>query len=156
MSNKLKKQAAVEIEQLNILLERHRPLVEKVAILEPDAIELSALAAMLHAFYTGVENIFKRITVELNEGMTKSEFWHRQLLDNMVQPGPKRPAVISASLRDVLRGYLDFRHVFRQAYTFDLRWEKMAGLVRECEKTLDQLESELKAFFQSLPSSHPS
>lgn len=153
MSNKLKKQVAVEIEQLNILLERHRPLVEKVGIVEPDAIELSALAAMLHAFYTGVENIFKRITVELNEGMTKNEFWHRQLLDNMVQPGPERPAVISASLRDVLRGYLDFRHVFRQAYTFDLRWEKMAGLVQESESTLRRLESELNVFFKSFSSS---
>lgn len=115
MSSKLKKQAAVELEQLNILLRDHRPLINKVTTEEPGRIEISALAAMLHAFYTGIENIFKRVKIELNEDMIKNEFWHRELLDSMAQSGTGRPAVISPSLRETLRGYLDFRHVFRQA-----------------------------------------
>ncbi len=152
MSSKLKKQAAVELEQLNILLRDHRPLINKVTTEEPGRIEISALAAMLHAFYTGIENIFKRVKIELNEDMIKNEFWHRELLDSMAQSGTGRPAVISPSLRETLRGYLDFRHVFRQAYTFELRWEKMAGLVQESEETLNRLESELDIFFKWLES----
>ena len=107
---------------------------------------------MLHAFYTGIENIFKRVKIELNEDMIKNEFWHRELLDSMAQSGTGRPAVISPSLRETLRSYLDFRHVFRQAYTFELRWEKMAGLVQESEETLNRLESELDIFFKWLES----
>jgi hypothetical protein len=65
----------------------------------------------------------------------------------MALPGASRPPVISQNLKDALRGYLDFRHVFRHAYTFDLHWSKMADLVNECNKFYLQLADELKAFF---------
>jgi hypothetical protein len=63
--DKLRKQVAVELEQLKHLLEVHRSLLTKCITDTPDPIEVSALAAMLHSFYTGVENIFKRIAVSL-------------------------------------------------------------------------------------------
>lgn len=150
MQDKLQKQVTVELEQLNFLLQTHHPLLSKCENKNPDPIELSALAAMLHAFYTGIENILRRVAVELDGEPPKGEFWHRQLLDSMARPTPVRPAVISPALRDSLRVYLYFRHVFRQAYTFELRWEKMTGLVQECERILRQCEIELNSFFESL------
>lgn len=147
--DKLQKQVAVELDQLNHLLETHRPLLEKSVTIRPDPIELSALAAMLHAFYTGIENILKRISLEIDGETQKGEFWHRQLLDKMASSGAVRPALLSPPLRDTLRDYLYFRHVFRHAYTFELKWEKMAELVQECEKTLRQFEIQLNAFFES-------
>jgi hypothetical protein len=42
------------------------PLLAQCRNTAPTEIELSALAALLHSFYTGVENIFKRVTVELD------------------------------------------------------------------------------------------
>jgi len=146
---KLRKQIAVERELLNLLLEDHRPLLDKCAISAPDRIEVSALAAMLHAFYCGIENIFRRIVVELNEGLAKGEGWHKELLDRMIRPGADRPPVISGSLAEALRWYLEFRHVFREAYTFQLKWERMSGLVLECEATLRRLEGELDAFLKA-------
>ncbi len=44
--------------------------------------------------------------------------------------------------------YLEFRHVFRQAYAFDLRWEKMRSLVLGCEDTLRLLQVELESFLR--------
>lgn len=67
MWHRLRKQIAVERELLNRLLDDHRPLLEKCVRAEPNRIELSALAAMLHSFYSGVENIFKRVVVELGD-----------------------------------------------------------------------------------------
>ena len=49
MWDKVRKQVVVEREQLNHLIETHRPLLVKCANAPPDAIELSALAAMLHS-----------------------------------------------------------------------------------------------------------
>lgn len=104
---------------------------------------------MLHAFYTGVENILKRITVELGEDLPRGEAWHRQLLNAMARAGRSRPALISESLRDALRPYLEFRHVFRQAYTFQLKWPRMARLVVESEAIFKQFEKELDAFLEA-------
>ena len=122
MSSKLRKQIAVEREQLNHLLATHRPLLAKCLHTPPDPIELSALAALLHSFYTGIENIFKRVALELDGALPRGESWHRELLDAMAQAGSARGPIISAALRARLREYLGFRHVFRQAYAFQLRW----------------------------------
>ena len=151
MSHSLRKQIRVQRQQLNHLLETHRPLLAKCATAAPNPIELSALAALLHAFYGGVENIFKRVAVELDGALPGGATWHRALLDAMTCPSATHKPVISASLRERLRAYLDFRHVFRQAYTFELRWERMAQLVRGCDETLRALERELDAFMESSP-----
>ena len=149
MWRKLRKQVAVERQQLNKLVDTHRPLLEKCSTTRPDDIELSALAAMLHSFYTGIENMFKRIAVEIDGKLPSSPFWHRDLLEAMIHPAPNRQAVISDALRNRLREYLEFRHVFRQAYSFQLRWDKMETLVLECEQMLRWLEKELDAFLKS-------
>jgi len=148
VSSELERQVGVELAQLHRPLDSHRPLLEACASRAPSAIELSALAALLHSFYTGVENLFKRVAIKLDGALPRGEVWHRRLLNSVAAPGEARPAVISKELRDRLRGYLDFRHVFRHAYTFDLRWEKMAGLVGSCAETLGQLEAELRAFLR--------
>ena len=149
MSDKLRKQIAVELQQLNRLLEVHQPLLVKCASEAPSEIEISALAAMLHSFYTGIENIFKRIVLESGDALPSGEAWHRGLLDVMTKPGSARAAVISILLRDRLRDYLRFRHVFRQAYSFELRWDKMISLVLECDETLRLLEAELGDLLQA-------
>jgi hypothetical protein len=59
--------------------------------------------------------------------------------------------VISGDLCERLSQYLTFRHVFRQAYTFDIRWDKMKPLVLACEATFKQLSEELSVRF-NLPS----
>ena len=150
MWDRLRKQVALEQRQLSRLFDMYRPLVQKSAATQPDAVECSALAAMLHSFYTGVENIFKRIAVECDGRAPKGSAWHRALLDGMTEPGPNRPSVISTALRESLEAYLEFRHVFRQAYSFELQWEKMSPLALECEKTWQRLDAELQAFTKRL------
>lgn len=46
--------------------------------------------------------------------------------------------------------YLQFRHVFRHAYLFHLRWEKMAPLVLHCEQLLADLEAALDLFSEQM------
>jgi len=148
--DRMRKQILLEQEQLHRLFDVYRSHIKQSCAGQPDRVECSALAAMLHSFYTGVENIFKRIAVECDGGAPRGAGWHRALLEAMTRPGPNRPPVISEGTRLVLRGYLDFRHVFRQAYAFELRWEKMADLVGNCENTWQQFESELDKFVGAL------
>ncbi len=51
MWDRLAEHVGVELEQLDRLLGTYEPLVQRCDTTPPDAIELAALAAMLHAFY---------------------------------------------------------------------------------------------------------
>lgn len=137
---------------LRQLIEDHRPPIVKCAGSPPTPIGLSALGAMLHGFYNGVENIFRRVAVELDGGAPEGDRWHRILLERAAAPRPNRPAVISVSLADRLSEYFGFRHFFRSAYPSTLRWDRMAGLVAGIEEVFRQMEDELGAFLQAPPS----
>jgi len=100
--DKFRKQQATEREQLQRLLSRIRPLLAKCHDTAPTEIELSALAATLHSFYTGAENIFKRVVVELDGEPVRGDAWHRELLLRMKTPTAHRPALLSDELHDTL------------------------------------------------------
>ena len=151
MWDSLREQVALERGQLHRLFRVHRPLLEKCVAIPPNEIELSALAAMLHSFYNGVENIFKRTILELGDPMPGGESWHKELLDGMAEATGNRKPLLSPGLRGRLKEYMEFRHVFRHAYIFDLRWDRMKTLVLGCEETLQLVEGELDRFFEAGP-----
>jgi HepT-like protein len=130
------------------LLETYGPTLEKCAACPPSDIELSGLAALLHSFYTRIENIFKRIAEDIDGQPPGGDSWHKELLDGMVAATNHRKPVISAALRGRLKEYMEFRHFFRHAYTFTLRWDRMKGLVLGCEDALRQLETESDSFLR--------
>jgi hypothetical protein len=146
----LKEQITVEEAEIRELIAFHRELLEICKAREPVGIELTASGAFLHALYAGIENICRRIVIELGEGSPKGGDWHRQLLQMMTQPTQARPRVISSALHDRLLGYLDFRHLFRNIYLFRLEWERMMDLVLDAEKLVDDLEDELREFIAQM------
>jgi hypothetical protein len=54
VSDRLRREVALERQQLRRLLEMYRPLLRMCTDSEPNQIELSALAAMLHSLYNGI------------------------------------------------------------------------------------------------------
>lgn len=132
------------MEMLNQLLTDHMPLIIKCNTEKPDRIELSALAAMLHGFYNGIENIFKRIIIETGGEIPEGERWHIKLIDAINMPSDKRPPIISDELAESLKEYMEFRHFFRHAYPFQIKWELMEHLVKECPDILKQLNQDLE------------
>lgn len=142
----LRDQLAIEEEQIERLFRSHARLVDNPEELSPDQIELSALAAFLHTLYCGVENCFRRITVELDGAAPSGEAWHRQLLQAMTSPTKNRSWVISEELHDRLLKYLRFRHLFRHLYLMELDWEEMKPLVVEVRVLMDDLRTEMAGF----------
>ena len=78
-------------------------------------IETAAACAMLHSFYTEIEKILKLSAREWDGELPSSNSWHKDLLIQMSAATPKRPAVVSAALVEVLSEFLAFRHLFRGA-----------------------------------------
>ncbi len=150
MWRKLRRQADVEFELLDRLFETHRSLIAQCEEVEPTAVEVSALGAMLHSFYSGVENILKRVASEVDGSVPSGESWHQELLGAMARETERRPAVITEGTRGRLNEYLQFRHFFRNAYTFFLDWGRITGLVADAEETLRHFRAEVGEFLRRL------
>lgn len=150
MSREFREQAECELKLLRQLLTEYASLFESPRSELPGQVEVLALAAVMHSFYSGIENIFKRAAKLLNGGVPRSAMWHVDLLNSMCRASGSRPAVISEVLRTRLKKYLDFRHFFRHGYSFRLEWAQMEPLVLDCAETLDEFETELRRFFDQM------
>jgi nucleosome binding factor SPN SPT16 subunit len=137
-----------EFSNLHRLIDSSRSLFEKVRIQEPDHTELLALASVLHSFYMGFENIFKRIAQQIDGKFEKTDSWHVDLLESMIETTGKRPAILTPDVKRRLRFYLGFRHVFRSHYSYDLNWSKMKPLVLKTEDILSSVENEIQEFIK--------
>jgi len=149
MSSEAFSKIKLELSQLNRLITTYQPLLCQLKTREPTDIEIVALAGILHSFYSGFENIFKRIAQDIDGSFTKTDSWHMDLLESMVVPTKNRSAVISQALKRRLQFYLGFRHAFRSAYSYDLMWPKMKTLVFDSEEILHIVETELTRFIHS-------
>lgn len=141
-------QISLELSSIRKLLVISEPLLGKIKNRNPDDIELMALAGILHSFYTGFENIFKRIAKEIDSDFSKSDSWHVDLLENMAKATEKRSSILSQDTVRKLRFYLGFRHVFRSHYSYDLNWDKMRTLILESEEILYTVEQALNNFMK--------
>ncbi len=65
---KLVKQVQVEFDRLDTLMQRHPHLLDMGPKDSPNLVEVDALAVLLHSFCAGVENLFKRIVIAVDEG----------------------------------------------------------------------------------------
>ena len=146
MSRELATKIRVGLEELAIVRQQFEPLLT----LPPEAVvgvmETSAASAMLHSFYTEIEKILKLIAREWDGRLPSSDSWHRDLLLQMSSATPKRPAVLSTSLVEMLKEFLAFRHLFRGASIALMRWEKLSPLVAKVDRAYEHAKSELETF----------
>ncbi len=143
----VQKQVAIDRANIDQLFTAYAFVLDDLSEEDPGFIETSALSTMLHSFYNGIENIFKRIALEIDGNVPSGAASHSALLSSMTQSTNNRPSLISTAMQNQLSAYLSFRHAFRHMYTFQLKWSKMHSLVMESEEVWQQLQSELDLFF---------
>ena len=139
-----------ELEEINKLLDSYTLLIEALKTREPDLIELTAMATILHSFYNGIEKLFLIIGKEIDKNMPSGIKWHRDLLLQMAEVSDARPAAVSSDTINVLNEYLGFRHFYRHAYSFHLTWDKMKGPALNIKETWSIVKSELNEFKDTL------
>ena len=145
MHNAAKAKIRHEIDQIDGLIESFQPLLEITRTKEPDLVELSALATVLHSFYNGIENIFSIIAKQVDRRFPDGMKWHRDLLIQMSESIGNRKAVIGADQYQTLLEYLSFRHFFRHSYSYHLDWPQMKSLVNEIDATWDGMKVAIRA-----------
>ena len=114
---------------------QHLPPAEKLPDLSE--LELAGVAALLHSFYNGVENVVKQVLTGRGLALPTGESWHKDLLVLAHVQG-----ILSATLFDHLKLYLAFRHYFSHGYMLDLEPERMESLVKDLPGVFKMLNEE--------------
>jgi len=114
------------------------------------AYDRGAIGYLLHNFYNGCENIFRRIAAFF-ENDIGPDTWHADLLRRMrLEIQGYRPAVIDEQLYRLLEDFRGFRHVFRNAYSFELDWERERLVARRFDRAAGLMQDQVRAFLSRL------
>lgn len=101
-------------------------------------LELAGVAAFLHNFYNGIENIIKQAFRIKNIQIPQGDSWHRDLLLKATEEN-----VISEALSNELKRYLAFRHFFSHGYALDLSHDRMEPLISDASKVFKSFKQEI-------------
>lgn len=118
-----------------------------------DELVLRGVAGMLQDYYSGVERIFKRIAVEVDERLPKGKSWHKALLDQMKVDIPGiRPKVISSATYEKLDELRSFRPRVGNIYGFNLIPERVVHYLLSLSELDNSFKSDIRAFFEAINS----
>jgi len=147
------------IEDINLQIENlerlNKEINELLAQLKesPDFIQIRACASILQDFYSGIEKIFERIALIVDNNLPRGENWHIELLSQMANPFSKiRPAIVSKDLYEKLKEYLKLRHLARHIYGFELKWERLRPLVSAMSDVFNDFKKGIQKFLDDLKS----
>jgi len=136
-----------EVARLDEVAAALREALDRFGPAEQDRIHVHWVGGLLHDLYTGIERAFAEISPELNGVASAPEGWHRALLHTVTLDLPGfRPAVIRRELEPRLLELLKFRHLYRNLYSFDLRWDRVRVLAADALTLWPEVAGDLAAF----------
>ena len=110
----------------------------------------TTIAKNLVDCYRGMENIFRRIALDVDLRIPDGSRWHKELLTQMVEPQVERQPVISQESLAHLQELLEFRHVFNNIYGEELVYEQTERNAKQVGELFNSLSKELDAFIAYL------
>ena len=109
------------------------------SLLNLSNLELAGVAAHIHNFYNGIENILKQLVNAAGKKLPDGPSWHQNLINTAVAND-----IISESTAKKLRQYLAFRHFFSHGYSFELDPKRMRNLVKDIRAIFECFKDEIK------------
>ncbi len=102
-------------------------------------LELAGVAALLHSFYNGIENILKQVLVSQGGELPQGDPWHRDLVNLAMEK-----SIVSRKTKEELFAYLAFRHYFSHAYALDLYPHRLQPLAESATQLYNTLHAEIE------------
>lgn len=150
-SKELQDEIAVEVEALEQVVYELQALRQELGLNEPTVREKTAAAAFLAQFYSGVENILKRISQFYRVPLPSGETWHVDLFKRFCDPAYfPLPFFFDEGLESDLASFRKFRHVFFHGYGFYLDWSRMQEGVAQIEDVFERFKLNLNDYLATL------
>jgi hypothetical protein len=138
-----------EISRIEKSLGDVKPLLDLCKIREPDIIEMTAAAQVLHSFYNGVESVIVLFFKYEDEKIPNDIRWHKVLFEMAFGTNSKNIKIIRDDIKRKLENYLSFRHLIRHSYSSELDWNRMGPLIKEIEDIWKIIKTDFEMFIKN-------
>jgi hypothetical protein len=118
-AEELRAEIQIEFDLLQQVVDELDALRRDVAAREPSVRDKTAAAAFLAQFYSGVENILKRLSRFHEVALPAGDNWHFELFRRFCPAGHTMlPQLFDEALERQLGAFRRFRHVVHHGYGF--------------------------------------
>ena len=147
----LREEIAIETERLASTIRELTALGHDLFEREPTLREKAATAVFLAQFYTGIENILKRICHFHNVPLPGGETWHIELFKLFCAPAyAPLPELIDTQLATALAPFRKFLHVVYHGYAVELDWLRMREGMMHVVEVWTRFQARLTEYLDTL------
>jgi len=149
LDENLKIKIEYEIFRIDKQITDAKPLLDLCKIKEPDFVEITATAQILHSFYNGIESVIMLFIKNSGEKLPNDIHWHKTLFEMAFGKNSKNIKIINDDIKEKIEDYLSFRHFIRHSYSSELKWNEMAPLVKVLDETWKIIKSNFEMFIEN-------
>lgn len=150
-SEELREEIDIEVEAIEAVVRELSELRKDVGKGEPTVREKTAAGAFLAQFYSGIENILKRICRFHSVPLPTGETWHTDLFELFCTSSTSPlPLLFDESLASLVVPYRKFRHVVYHGYGFQMDWNRMFEGLMRVEMVFERFKNNLFDYLRTL------
>jgi hypothetical protein len=149
LDNNAREKIEHEISRIDKLLNDAKPLLDLCKLKEPDFVEITATAQILHSFYNGVESVVILFLKNVHEKIPNDNRWHKTLFEIMFGQNSKNIKVLRSDIKEQMEKYMYFRHFIRHSYSSELEWSEMETLVKNLEEMWKIIKTDFGLFIKN-------
>ena len=143
-ADELKAEIALELNSLRLIVAELNSLNSDLQNRAPSVREKTAGAAFLAQFYSGIENILKRLSRFHGATVPAGENWHVELFKRFCSPPHLGlPVLFDEGLARQLGAFRRFRHIVHHGYGFQIEWDRMREGVQQTSEVFAKIETTL-------------
>jgi hypothetical protein len=147
--DELREEISIELELMDAVVREVTALRRDVTEREPTVREKTAAAAFLAQFYSGVENILKRIHRFHKLQLPSGDTWHTDLYRRFCDPPyGDLPLLFDEMLAGSMAPYRKFRHVVYHGYGFQMDWERMNAGIGQIGDVFSRFKAKLSDYME--------